>query len=325
MALACKGLTCALLCFLILASSSDVVAQEYVIGPEDVLQISFWQQPALNQTVTVRNDGKITVSLIGEVTAAGLTPEELAKKIGDRANYYNPEVSQASVTVLAYNSQKVFINGQVQNQGAYAFEVLPDVWELIKEAGGITEYADLSRVTIIRGSENAGEIETFNLDRLVSQGKLDEIPELNPGDIVEVPRMPGGISGTGLPKEGEDRRDVVYVTGAVGAAKVVPIEAEMDILDAIVMAGGSSADADLSEVKVISKHDGYSSVLAFDLEKYMETGRPRRYVLRPEDTVVLPRKGTGFFRLGWGTFRDIVAVATSVVSAYVLVDRLKDE
>jgi len=304
--------------------ASQVFAQEYVIGPEDILEISFWQDPALNQSATVRSDGKITVSLIGEITAAGLTPSELAKKIGDRANYYNPAISQASVTVTSYNSQKVFINGQVQRQGAYAFEVLPNVWELVKEAGGITEFADLSRVTIIRGTENAGKIETVNLENLVSKGKIDDIPKLNPGDIVEVPRMPGGISGTGLPKESTERRNVVFVTGAVGMASAVTIEADMDVLDAIVMSGGSTPDADLSKVKVISKHEGYSSVLQIDLERYMETGQPRRYVLKPEDTVVLPHKKTSFFRLGWGTFRDIIAVAASVISTYVLVERVND-
>ena len=311
-------------CLLFWVAVSVANADEYTIGPGDVLQISFWQDPELDQTVTVRRDGKITVSIIGETTAAGLTPAELAQKIGDRSNYYNRSISQATVTVLAYNSQKVFINGQVLNPGAYAFEEFPDVWTLIKEAGGVTDMADLSRVTLIRGSKDAGRIETVNIDELVAKGQLDEIPRLNSGDIVEVPSMPGGIHGAGLPKAGYERRNVVYVTGAVGRAGAITLEQGMDVLDAIVMAGGSLSEANLKKVKVISKHEGYSSVMSINLEKYASSGTPRRYILKQEDTVVLPFRESGWWGVGWGTFRDLIAVTASVVSTYMLIDRLND-
>jgi polysaccharide export outer membrane protein len=298
---------------------------EYTIGPEDVLQISFWQDAKLDQTVTVRRDGKVTISIIGEITAGGLTPSQLGQKIGERANLYNPAISQAAVTVLKYNSQKVFIIGQVLVPGAYAFEELPDAWTLIKEAGGVTELADLSKVTVIRGSVDAGKIETMNLEKLVSSGETDNIPQLYPGDVVEVPRMPEGMFGTGLPKVSRERRNIVYVTGAVGRPGPVNLDEEMDVLDAIVMGGGSIPTADLKRVKVVSKSSDYSSVMTINLERYAEIGAPRRYVLRPEDTVVLPEKKLGFFRgAGWGTLRDLIAVTASVISTVVLIDRLKD-
>jgi polysaccharide export outer membrane protein len=314
-----------LLCFAL--TSPGEVQAEYKIGPEDVLQISFWQQPTLDQTVTVRRDGKITISIIGEITAAGLKPAELAKKIGERANYYNPAISQAAVTVLAFNSQKVYINGQVAQPGAYAFEELPDVWTLIKEAGGVAEMADLSKVTLIRGSKDAGRIITINIEKLVASGEFDDIPGLYPGDIVEVPRMPGGIAGSGLPSSGlpkadRERRNIIFVTGAVTRSGPINLEDGMDVLDALVMAGGTTVDADLSKVRVISKHQGYSSVMTIDLDKYSSEGTPRRYFLRAEDTIVLPRKTGGLFRVGWGTFRDLVAITATVVSTVVLVDQI---
>lgn len=298
---------------------------EYTIGPEDVLQISFWQDPSLDQTVTVRRGGKVTISIIGEITAGGLTAFQLGQKIGERANLFNPAISQTAVTVLKYNSQKVFINGQVLLPGAYAFEEPPDVWTLIKEAGGVTELADLSKVTVIRGSRDAGKIETMNIEKLVSTGRFDKIVQLYPGDVVEVPRMLGGMFGTGLPKVSRERRNIIYITGAVGRPGPVNLDEGMDVLDAIVMGGGSMPTADLKRVKVVSKHADYSSVMTIDLERYAEIGAPRRYILRPEDTVVLPEKKLGFFRgAGWATLRDLLAVTASVISTVVLIDRFND-
>ncbi len=313
-----------LLALVTLLVAYEACEAEYTIGPEDVLQISFWQDPSLDQVVTVRRDGKITVSIIGEITAGGLTPSQLGQKIGERANYYHPGISQATVTVLQYFSQKVFINGQVLQPGVYAFEELPDVWTLIKEAGGVTDLADLTKVTIIRGSKDAGKIETIDIENLVSTGQFDKISRLHPNDVVDVPRLPMGLPGTGFPKERRERRNIVFVTGAVGRPGPINLDDGMDVLDAIVMGGGNTPDADLKRVKVISKHEEYASVLTFDLERYAEIGAPRRYVLRPEDTIVIPQRKGGFFRTGWGTFRDVVAVTVSVISTVVLIDRLND-
>jgi polysaccharide export outer membrane protein len=310
---------------LAVCTSFEICKAEYTIGPEDVLQISFWQDPSLDQEVTVRRDGKITISIIGEITAGGLTPSQLGQKIGERANYYHPAISQAAVTVLKYFSQKVFINGEVAQPGVYAFEELPDVWTLIKEAGGVTELADLTKVTVIRGSRNAGRIETVNIESLVSSGQFSRIPRLYPSDVVEVPPMPMGMPGTGLPKVSRERRNIVFVTGAVGRPGPINLDEGMDVLDAIVMGGGTTADADLKRVKVISKHEEYASVMTFDLERYAEIGAPQRYILRPEDAIVIPQRKGGFFRVGWGTFRDIVAVTASVISTLVLIDRLNAE
>jgi protein involved in polysaccharide export with SLBB domain len=137
--------------------------------------------------------------------------------------------------------------------------------------------------------------------------------------------MPEGMFGSGLPKVSRERRNIVYVTGAVGRPGPVNLDAGIDVLDAIVMGGGSMPAADLRRVKVISKHSDYSSVMTINIERYADIGAPRRYVLRPEDTVVLPEKKLGFFRgAGWGTLRDLLAVTASVVSTVVLIDRLND-
>jgi polysaccharide export outer membrane protein len=305
---------------LILIAFEALFAADYKIGPEDVLSITFWQDPTLNQTVKVRQDGKITISVIGEITAAGLTPAELASKISDQVSRYNKNVSQATVEVLQYNSHKVFITGQVLNPGKYAFEVIPNVWELIKEAGGITEFGDLSNVVIIRGSVNKGEILHVNLADLISKGDVSKYPELYADDIVEVKRTPSA-AGPGLPTAAQqERKNIVYVIGRVGSPGTINLEPGMSCLDAIALAGGPSADANLSRVKIFNKRDTYSNVTTIDIKKRSEKGTPPMYVLRPEDTIYVPG-GEGGFWNSIGRVGSIVAILGTIVSTYLLVDR----
>lgn len=307
---------------LILIAAGTLEAAEYKIGPEDVLTITFWQDPSLNQQVTVRQDGKITVSVIGEITAAGLTPSELAAKISDQVSRYNKNVSQATVEVLQYNSHKVFITGQVLSPGKYAFEIIPNVWELIKEAGGITPLGDLSNVVIIRGSVNKGEILHVNLADLISKEDVSKFPALYPDDIVEVKRT-SSETGPGLPSASmQERKNIIYVIGRVSRPGTVNLEPGMDCLDAISLAGGPTPDADLSAVKVFNKQDAYSNVTTVDIKKRSEKGTPGLYVLRPEDTVYIPG-GEGGFWSSFGRVGDIVAILGTLVSTYLLVDRVR--
>ena len=150
-------------CLLMLLSSVTALA-EYEIGVDDELQVSYWQAPELNEKVTVKSDGKITLSVIGEITAAGLTTSELSRKIVEQVSRFNRDITQAAVTVVNYGSQAVYVQGQVMNPGVYAREVIPDMWTIIKEMGGATDIGDLSRVQLIRGGTvDPGEVLTVNV------------------------------------------------------------------------------------------------------------------------------------------------------------------
>jgi polysaccharide biosynthesis/export protein len=309
--------------FLIVFLVSLCPAEDYKIGPADVLSISFWQDPSLNQVVKVRQDGKITISVIGEITAAGMTPPELARKIGDQVSRYNRNISQATVEVLEYNSNKVFITGEIMEPGKYAFEVIPTIWELIKEAGGVTPQGDLSNIVIIRGSKNKGEIIKVNLAQRISEGNLDKVPDLFPEDIVEVKRA-ASSAGPGLPSAGTDeRKSIIYVIGHVNSPGPITYEPGMEAMEAIALAGGPVPSGDLGKVRIFNKQDFYSNVITLDLEKRTKKGTPPRYKLKPEDTIYIPGDTGGF----WGTsarIRDFIAVFGTVISTYLLVDRISD-
>ncbi len=305
------------LTFAVSAFSQDA----YVIGPGDKLEIKFWQDETnrLGATVNVRQDGTISLDIIGEIKAAGLTTAELEKNIVRQISRYNKAISQTVVRVVEYGHLKVYISGQVLNPGKYTFEKIPNLWMLINEAGGITEFGDLSRVLIIRGADSARRVEIVNVADAVSRGAIEELPKIFSGDAIEVSRMPAGLPARtlSLPTEA---RNVFYVTGAINTPGPHTLEENTDLLDAIAVAGGPAENADLEKVKVVSK-DGFNAQVAiFNIKKYTESGTPGRYIVRPEDNIILERRRGGI--LGLGSMADVVTVLGAATTALILYDRL---
>jgi polysaccharide export outer membrane protein len=316
----CRQGTLSLTIFLCLASVlSAQTDSSYIIGPEDVLEIRFWQDRTLDAVVTVRYDGKISLDIAGEIEAAGLTTTELEKRIVRQISRFNSAISQAVVRVAAFNSQKVFVSGQVRNPGKYTFEKIPDIWTIINEAGGVTEFGDLSRVLIIRGGADEGKVETVNLSEMVMAGRISELPRLKAGESIEIPRTPAGLPAPALSDHGM-QKNLFYVVGAVLRPGSIQLEKNIDLLDGIAMAGGPIENADLKNVRVITK-DGYKTqILKINIEKYQTTGVPGRYFLRPEDTIILSRKSQGF--LGITSLTGWVAVLGSIGTVVLVADRL---
>jgi polysaccharide biosynthesis/export protein len=124
---------------------------DYVIGPEDVLGIVFWREKDISSPeVVVRPDGKISLLLVNEVQAAGLTPEELRLAITKAASKLFQDEPTVSVGVRQINSRKVYIMGAVGKPGAYPLNTTLDVLQLITLAGGLNEYADSENIQLIR-------------------------------------------------------------------------------------------------------------------------------------------------------------------------------
>jgi len=309
--------------YLLLFSAASILsanAQSYVIGPDDVLQVQFWQDSDLDATVKVNQDGKISLDIIGEVEAAGLTTTELERKIVERMSRYNKAISQAVVRVSVYGSQKVYITGQVINPGKYTFEKIPGLWDLINEAGGISEFGDLTRVMIVRGGEKSGQVDIVNVAALVADGRVDELPAIKAGDTIEIPRTPAGLPARTLSDQTE-ARNIFYVTGAVESPGPMTLESNTDILDAIAQVGGPTTEANLNEVTVVSKDGQYTQVTTLNLKKYQEVAISGRYMIRPEDNIIVPRKSGGF--LGMGSIGDVVTLLGAVSTAVLIYDRLK--
>jgi polysaccharide export outer membrane protein len=175
----------------LLAGTPAFFAQEnlpYTIGQGDVLEISVWQHPELDRTVTVRPDGRMSFSLIGDVNASGLTPAELDKVITEKLSEYvqNPEVT---VVITSIKSNQILILGQVTRPGAYPMEESLTALEAVAIAGGYTESAGLKRVTVTRQSpRRTPKVIKVNLKKVITKGDRSRDVILEPGDVVHVPK-----------------------------------------------------------------------------------------------------------------------------------------
>jgi polysaccharide biosynthesis/export protein len=159
---------------------------DYVIGAEDILGIIVWKNTEMTGDVIVRPDGKITLPLVGDLQAVGLTPAALTNVITKAAMKYYEGVN-VTVVIRQINSRKAFITGEVRTPGPYPLTGPRTVMQLIALAGGLTEYADSKNITVMRAENGKTKIFKFNY-KDVSQGKsVSQNIHLNPGDTVVVP------------------------------------------------------------------------------------------------------------------------------------------
>ena len=158
----------------------------YVIGTDDVLSVMFWRDKDMSVDAVVRPDGKITLPLINDIQAAGLTPDQLRERLNVEAATFleNPA---ASVFVKAINSRKVFITGEVQKPGSYVLTGPMTVLQLIATAGGLAPYARRSEIVIMRIEGGKPVALSFDYEAISKRNKLDQNILLKPGDTVLVP------------------------------------------------------------------------------------------------------------------------------------------
>ncbi len=168
------------------AIASTPGPNDYIIGPDDVLGIVFWRDKDLSSEAVVRPDGKISLPLLNDIDAAGLTPARLRARLMEEARRY-VEDPNVTVVVRQINSRKVFVTGEIAKPGSYPLSGRMTVLQVLAVAGGLKEYADASRITVMRLEKNRTVRYTFNYNN-VSKGKdLRQNLELMPGDTIVVP------------------------------------------------------------------------------------------------------------------------------------------
>ena len=158
----------------------------YRIGPEDVLQISVWNNEAMSRTAPVRPDGRISLPLLNDVQAAGLTPMELRDQLMQRLVDYMPH-PEVSVIVNDVRSFKVSVLGQVPKPNRYELKSAATVMDVLAMAGGFTEFASRSRVVVIRSVGGKAQRISFDYDKAREGDRNQSNFQLRPGDIVVVP------------------------------------------------------------------------------------------------------------------------------------------
>jgi polysaccharide export outer membrane protein len=159
---------------------------EYKIGAQDMLRIDVWKEDQLTRTVPVRPDGKVTLPLLNDVQAAGLTPMHLAGVITEGLKKYinNPQVT---VTITEINSRRIWVTGEVAHAGA--FSLLPNmtVLQALSGSGGFTQFARTKKIYVLRVEEGKQTKIPFNYNEVVGGKKTEQNILLQPGDVVVVP------------------------------------------------------------------------------------------------------------------------------------------
>jgi polysaccharide export outer membrane protein len=167
---------------------ADAVASsdQYVIGPEDMLYINVWREEALTRTILVRADGKISLPLVDDVQAAGLTPLQLKQNLTEKLKQFidNPNVS---VVVTEANSFKVYVTGEVRTPGVYRLKSETTLLQIIPMAGGFTDWANQKKIMIIRKEGGKEKRITANYKKILEGEDPKSNVVLKPGDTVVVP------------------------------------------------------------------------------------------------------------------------------------------
>jgi polysaccharide biosynthesis/export protein len=159
-------------------------SQTYVIGPDDTLYISVWKEPDLTETLPVRADGKISMPLLNDVQAAGLTPMQLGAALTDKLKKY---VSDPHVTIVVtqMNSQRVYVTGEVLHPGAMNLTPNMTVLQALSSAG-FTQFANTKGIYVLRNQNGSETKLAVNYKRLI-KGEGGQNIALKPGDTIVVP------------------------------------------------------------------------------------------------------------------------------------------
>ena len=277
----------------------------YQVQPEDKLQISFWEDPELNSVAKVDKDGGIELPIIGRITAAGLTLNVLREKIISQMSLFNKLVNQVSISVNEYGGNVVFVTGQVRNPGKFSFEEIPNLWDIILEAGGPLENASLDQVVIVRTQEQ-GKIYTINLLDALQEAKLDELPKVYPRDTIQ-------ISGTGGASP-LVQRDEIYIFGAIARQGALRFESGSDILQIIGKAGGYMPNADLEKVKHVSVSNGTTTIAIINLDDYLDKTIPAPMPVGAGDYIIIPSKPSFWRR----TAQTVLTIAITITASYYI-------
>jgi len=272
-----------LVCFLVAAFPLSIPASpqletlpvnDYKIGTKDVLQITVFELPDLNQTVRVSEDGSVSLSLLGKVDVAGLTAQELEKKLV--AILDQKYTKNAHVTVFIKEFQKVVVLGAVGKPGMYEIVGPTTLLQIIAQAGGLTAQA-MSELYVYREGKDGQRTKiTIRLDDLMVRGNQNFNIDLEPKDQIIIPI---------------DQMQNVFVYGEVKKPGVVQFLSSKGItlLQAIAQAGGTTDYARKSSV-IIKRRDkktGKEMKVGANL-KNIETGRIADIILEEGDVVIVP-------------------------------------
>ncbi len=217
--------------FVLLLYAGTAWSDEFILGSEDVIQVSIWGNPELGVTVPVRPDGKISLPLGGDIQAAGKTPSQLRKAIAEELKSYIKTPS-VSVVVMEVNSPRIYLIGNVGEAGVITLRSQMTILQLLARLGGAIGDLDLERVYIIRDNKRLD----LDLRELVEKGLAEKNILLQAGDIISIP---------------DAFANRITVLGEVATPGNIQFRAGLTLIDALIESGWVTEFANLKKVLVI--------------------------------------------------------------------------
>jgi len=220
--------------------------REYTVGPEDVLSITVWENPDLSQEERVGEDGTISYPFIGRIHVAGKTVKEIAEMLTELVGkdlVYDPQID---VSIKEYKSKKVFVVGEVTKPGPYNLRESRTLFEILSDAGGIKKDT-AGNYVIVKRKLAEGNEEYSEIKIPLYKGQLEKDIEIFDGDIIKIPEAK------------------FFISGEVSRPGFFPITEDLNIFQAIIVAGGFTKAADKNNVK-LSRNNG-KEVLLVDVER----------------------------------------------------------
>ncbi len=243
--------------------------KDYIIGPEDILDVQVWGSKDLNQTVFVRPDGRLSLPLVGEIAVAGKTVQQLQDHL---SAVYEQTVKGAVVTVIVkeIKSRPVYFIGGFGKPGVMQLTGDLTLLQAISVVGGVVPNADGEKGFLLRGDRRI----PIDFNRLVQRGDLSQNPKLEPGDSVVVPLA-----------------DAVYVIGEVKRPGPVKYTGDLTVLRAITQAGGVTPLAAAGRVDILRGSAEKKERIRVDVDRIMRSpgGNPD-VRLQPNDIISVPQR-----------------------------------
>jgi polysaccharide export outer membrane protein len=243
--------------------------KDYIIGPEDILEIQVWGNKDLNQVVFVRPDGRTSLPLVGEIGVAGQSVQQLQDHL---TNVYEKTVKGAVVTVMVkeIKSRPVYFIGGFGKPGVMQLTRELTLLQAISVVGGVVPNADAEKGFLLRGDKRI----PIDFNRLVQRGDLSQNPKLEPGDSIVVPLA-----------------DAVYVNGEVKTPGAVKYTGDLTILKALTQVGGLTPLASAGRVDVLRGNAEKKERIRVDVDKMMRSPDENPDIrLQPNDIIFVPQR-----------------------------------
>lgn len=267
-------------CLILLAGSlfsQEQIISDYRIGPKDLIEITVFGVPDLSRRERVAETGRITLPPLGEIQVDGLTKAELEKKLTQLLSEKLLQNPQVTVTILEYQSKRVFVLGAIRNPGPYELQGRQTVLHVIAEAGGLTPEAGNEIIVTRKLDEGTTKSLKISVEDLILKGNDSLNIPLQPDDIINIP---------------VDKIIQIYVIGQVRNPGALQIRKSSipTLLQAIAQAGGFSERASKGSVIVKRKDEtGREVQLKFDVNDIIK-GKKKDVQLQENDVVIVPEK-----------------------------------